>query len=415
MKILLINSNPVVSRLTALSARKEDIQIDEIQEVTELSSDNYDIVFVDADSWSKDVNDVISENIKAQKKVLFYTQDDKDESDVFDMSILKPFLPSEVSAVIRSIEKRATVETTVKKTEDKHFDILKESSKKEDMLLNLDDNFLDDDLEKKAPLSKNNTLNEKDFNKTLEEAFPLKKDAFDDDLFEEIKKEKVLESPTKKGLFELDLHDDIVLEKELFPRDRKNDVKLEKSGLLDFDLDDSNTFDLNLDLNDEKEEFKIDKLREEPLKVDKNLSISSIKTETVEAKEEKKKETNVNIKTEKEPVVEVETQILDKLEVANIKDILENDNSNDMELSDLMTTPTPIIDSTPKNIEILEKETKVEEIKVKKSKSKKSNDGISSVQSNALIETLSSLPIETIKGLLSGATIKITIKFPKVK
>jgi len=104
MKILLINNNPVVSRLTALSARKEDIKIDEIQEVTELNSANYDIVFVDADSLTKDVRDVISENLKTQKSVLFYADGDEEEKDSFDISILKPFLPSEVSAVIRSVE-----------------------------------------------------------------------------------------------------------------------------------------------------------------------------------------------------------------------------------------------------------------------------------------------------------------------
>ena len=34
MKILLVNSNPVVSRLTALSARKESVKLDEIKDIS---------------------------------------------------------------------------------------------------------------------------------------------------------------------------------------------------------------------------------------------------------------------------------------------------------------------------------------------------------------------------------------------
>lgn len=67
MKILLINSNPVVSRLTALSARKEEIQVEEVQNINEVKNSKYDIVFVDSDSFNKNIENSIS-NITAQKK-----------------------------------------------------------------------------------------------------------------------------------------------------------------------------------------------------------------------------------------------------------------------------------------------------------------------------------------------------------
>ncbi len=45
MKILLINTNPVVSRLTALSARKEGVELDEVRDVSEIDNiDIYDII-----------------------------------------------------------------------------------------------------------------------------------------------------------------------------------------------------------------------------------------------------------------------------------------------------------------------------------------------------------------------------------
>ena len=422
MKILLINSNPVVSRLTALSARKEEIQIEEIQEVTELSSDTYDIVFVDADSWSKDVSDVISENIKTQKKVLFYAQDDKKENEIFDMSILKPFLPSEVSAVIRSIEQNGTTNKSVQREEETHFDILEEGAKedkKDEFLLNLDDDLLSNNKEKKSPellldvkddlfddlpLLESNELDEKDFNKTLEAAFPLKKDDFDNDLFDETKKEKVVKTPNEEALFELDLDaENSALEKELFTTNSKNDIKVEKSDLLDFDLDESDTFDLNLDLNNDKvKALKVEESKQESLEVEE-MSVLTTETKKSEIKQEGNQEKR-----------DMETKILDELEVANIKSILENDNTQEMELSDLMTVSAPAMMSMSKNSENV-KNSVDEETHEKKKKRKKSKENPSSLQTDALIETLSSLPIDTIKGLLSGATIKIQIKFPKVK
>jgi hypothetical protein len=417
MKILLINSNPVVSRLTALSARKEDIQIDEIQEVTELSNDNYDIVFVDADSWNKDVSDIIFENIKTQKKVLFYAQDDKEEQGVFDMSILKPFLPSEVSAVIRSIEESISVSEPTESTKEIHSDILKNTKedKKNDFLLTLDDDLLSDKVEKKSPkelinvkddlfddlpLLEGKELDEKDFDKRLEEAFPLKKEDFDNEFLKDIKNEKSSDLRKEEALFELDLNDDTALEKELFTTDNKNDLKINQNNLLDFNLDESHEFDFSVELSDTKiADLKEDNLIKESLIIDKSLDSTT----------EKEKEKNEMVmKKEQEPAIK--TKVLDEIEVANIKDILENDNSPELELSDLMTVSAPLIVESSKE-ETLENNTSKEELKNKKNKKLETSE----VQSNALIETLSALPLDTLKGLLSGATIKIQIKFPKVK
>ena len=208
MKILLINNNPVVSRLTALSARKEDIEIEEIQEVTELNSDTYDIIFIDADSLSKDVRDVISENIKTQKTVLFYADGDEEEKASFDLSILKPFLPSEVSAVIRSIEETSK-DLTPSLNEEKHFNILDDTKvdnrtelfdldgldeieeKKEEVALNLDENL---DLK----------LEDATFNDKLEEAFPLNINTLDDDLLDDTFSIEKPEEKVADDLFDLD-------------------------------------------------------------------------------------------------------------------------------------------------------------------------------------------------------------------
>jgi len=345
MKILLINNNPVVSRLTALSARKEDIEIDEIQEVTELSSDTYDIVFVDGDSFSKDVRDVIAENMKVKKTVLFYAEDDEEEKSSFDLSILKPFLPSEVSAVIRSVEDLEEVSVEQEKiVED--FNVF-ENEKKEprEELFRLDDDvLLDEKVEEKKEEVKSS------FDEKLEEAFPLKINGLDDE--EESKKEEI----------------ELALDEELFsPLSSDNKIE-EKEELLEFDLDDK--------LFEEKEEPKM----EERLKEEKLFTLD-------------------------EEVVAPTTKILDESEIENIKGLLSEDNSSEMALEDLMT-PAPLLEKVDE---------KEEEVVVAKAEKKKSKKSTKKVDDEAVMQTLSSLSMESLRELLAGATVNIKIKFPKAK
>jgi len=369
MKILLINNNPVVSRLTALSARKENIEIDEIQEVTELSSDGYDILFVDADSLTKDVNDIIKEHLKVKKTVLFYADGDEEDKSTFDLTILKPFLPSEVSAVIR------TVEEIKEEQKEKHFNVLDEPKESDtDELFALNDfvEIKDEPVEVKTKDS---------FDEKLEEAFPLKINMLEDELFEEIKDEKepVIKDSKAKELFELDISDDtITLDDELFSKEVTKSNKI-----LDFEVDID-----KLKLDELEKEEKLLKIEEEPLMIfeDKKENIEVL---TEEVKEKEKLEENV-----------IETKILDKNEIENIKGLLTEDTNDEMTLDDLMTPPVRV-----ENIEDEEK-------KSKKRKEKKEN---LSIESDVLVQSLSGLSIESLRELLAGARVNINIKFPKAK
>ncbi|HIP52115.1 MAG TPA: hypothetical protein EYG94_08520 [Campylobacterales bacterium] len=375
MKILLINNNPVVSRLTALSARKEDIEIEEIQEVTELNSDTYDIIFVDADSLSKDVRDAISENIKTQKTVLFYADGDEEEKASFDLSILKPFLPSEVSAVIRSIEETSK-DLTPSLNEEKHFNILDDTKvdnrtelfdldgldeieeKKEEVALNLDENL---DLK----------LEDVTFNDKLEDAFPLNINTLDDDLLDDTLSIKKPEEKVADDLFDLDLSDEIPsLDDDLFAEDKKE----KKSDVIDaFDLDDD-----VLEVKSEKEEVV------SLLSGDDALALELDEPAVKEVKKG--------------------TQILDELEMENIKNILTEDTSDDMTLEDVMPVMAvmPTIDT--------KKESKIE-----KKELEEESDNALEIDSNVLAQTFASMPVDNLRELLAGAKINIKIKFPKSK
>ncbi len=99
MKILLINSNPVVSRLIALCTRDEDIVLDEVVGAFAVKKNSYDIVFVDDASYVNDVQ-VLLEELKAVKKVFISYAGEVMRG--FDKTVKKPFLPSQIINIIES-------------------------------------------------------------------------------------------------------------------------------------------------------------------------------------------------------------------------------------------------------------------------------------------------------------------------
>lgn len=93
MNILLINNNPMVSRLLELCTRDVTVLLEEVRNAEEIRRENYDFMFVDIDSYSSEVSN-LSDIINMGKKILL------SDSDVrigdFDMIVKKPFLPSQI-------------------------------------------------------------------------------------------------------------------------------------------------------------------------------------------------------------------------------------------------------------------------------------------------------------------------------
>ena len=101
MKILLINTNPVVSRLVSLCMRDESIVFEEVEHVTEAGESAYDVVFVDDASYNDKVA-AFSGWVAQVGKLVFLSGRDSGEEigGKFDLVIKKPFLPSQIQAVI---------------------------------------------------------------------------------------------------------------------------------------------------------------------------------------------------------------------------------------------------------------------------------------------------------------------------
>ena len=117
MNILLINTNPVVSRLISLCLRDDSV-LEEVTDVNTVVLDRYDIVFVDDASYVDGLQDVLS-NFMIRKKVFLSGKNSNEESaEYFDEVIRKPFLPSQITTVIESLNE---VEKETEETVTEHF------------------------------------------------------------------------------------------------------------------------------------------------------------------------------------------------------------------------------------------------------------------------------------------------------
>ena len=118
MNILLINTNPVVSRLISLCMRDDDTAFEEVTEVNAVALDRYDIVFVDDASYIDGLEDTLT-NFMIRKKVFLSSKSSgEDLMDFFDEVIKKPFLPSQITAVLESIDE---IEDDTEKIVDTNF------------------------------------------------------------------------------------------------------------------------------------------------------------------------------------------------------------------------------------------------------------------------------------------------------
>ena len=118
MNILLLNTNPVVSRLISLCMRDDDTVLEEVTDVNAVTHDRYDVVFVDDASCVDGLKDALR-NFMIRKKVFLSSKNsNEDHLDYFDEIIKKPFLPSQITAVLESLDE---IENDVEEIVEEHF------------------------------------------------------------------------------------------------------------------------------------------------------------------------------------------------------------------------------------------------------------------------------------------------------
>lgn len=101
MNILLINNNPIVSNLFALSAKSiVNLHIDEIDNRGLIPKNSYDILFIDDECCDQVQLEEFFAMIQANKKVLFSNKY-KSKIERVDTVIRKPFLPSQIIEMLQ--------------------------------------------------------------------------------------------------------------------------------------------------------------------------------------------------------------------------------------------------------------------------------------------------------------------------
>ena len=167
MNLLLINKNPVVSRMLKLSAPKAGFEVDECDNVYELPHGEYDVVFIDDEMYDENFLKEIKKNIKfSQIGVITSSKDEQIEG--FDFTLTKPFLPTDLIELLRGIKSK--IEFIKKEHENKEIaDIEKKEEPLDILSLNETLELENKEIEENLPIPKEEKEEIVEFEESVEE------------------------------------------------------------------------------------------------------------------------------------------------------------------------------------------------------------------------------------------------------
>ena len=103
MRLLLINKNPVVSRMMHMSVPKAGFEIEECDNVYDLPTGTYEVVVLDDEMYDENFLHDIKQNIKYRQIGIIASSKDADFAD-FDFVLTKPFLPTDLISILRKVK-----------------------------------------------------------------------------------------------------------------------------------------------------------------------------------------------------------------------------------------------------------------------------------------------------------------------
>ncbi|ENI1318571.1 highly acidic protein [Campylobacter jejuni] len=301
MKILLLNENPVVSRLVSLSAKKMSYDFEELNAYSE-NLGNYDVIVVDSDTPAP--LKILKEKCD---RLIFLAPRNQNVEDIDAQILQKPFLPTDFLNLLnnKDANKHTSIDLPMlSNDENPYADISLDLDN-----LNLDDlpdeNSLDINSEGMEDLSFDDDAQDDNANKTLET-----QNLEHDNLEQETIKEQTQEDTP------IDL--DLTLEDD---ESEKEDLSQEHTA-----LDTEPSLDELDDKNDEDLEIKEDDKNEE---IEKQELLDDSKTNTLEMQEELSESQDDNSNKT------LETQNLehDNLEQETIKEQTQEDTQIDLDLT----------------------------------------------------------------------------------
>ncbi|HBD9116381.1 TPA: highly acidic protein [Campylobacter jejuni] len=296
MKILLLNENPVVSRLVSLSAKKMSYDFEELNAYSE-NLGNYDVIVVDSDTPAP--LKILKEKCD---RLIFLAPRNQNVEDIDAQILQKPFLPTDFLNLLnnKDANKHTSIDLPMlSNDENPYADISLDLDN-----LNLDDlpdeNSLDINSEGMEDLSFDDDAQDDNANKTLET--------------QNLEHETIKEQTQEDTQIDLDLTlEDGESEKEDLSQEH---TALDAEPSLD-ELDDKNDEDLEIKEDDKNEE------------IEKQELLDDSKTNTLEMQEELSESQDDNSNKT------LETQNLehDNLEHETIKEQTQEDTQIDLDLT----------------------------------------------------------------------------------
>ncbi|EAJ0647374.1 highly acidic protein [Campylobacter jejuni] len=296
MKILLLNENPVVSRLVSLSAKKMSYDFEELNAYSE-NLGNYDVIVVDSDTPAP--LKILKEKCD---RLIFLAPRNQNVEDIDAQILQKPFLPTDFLNLLnnKDVNKHTPIDLPMLSNDENPY---------ADISLDLDNLNLDD-------LPDENSL---DINSEGMEDLSFDDDAQDDNANKTLETQN-LEHETIKEQTQEDTQIDLDLTLE-DGESEKEDLSQEHTA-----LDTEPSLDELDDKNDEDLEIKEDDKNEE---IEKQELLDDSKTNTLEMQEELSESQDDNSNKT------LETQNLehDNLEHETIKEQTQEDTQIDLDLT----------------------------------------------------------------------------------
>ncbi|EAI8724894.1 highly acidic protein [Campylobacter jejuni] len=296
MKILLLNENPVVSRLVSLSAKKMSYDFEELNAYSE-NLGNYDVIVVDSDTPAP--LKILKEKCD---RLIFLAPRNQNVEDIDAQILQKPFLPTDFLNLLnnKDANKHTSIDLPMLSNDENPY---------ADISLDLDNLNLDD-------LPDENSL---DINSEGMEDLSFDDDAQDDNANKTLETQN-LEHETIKEQTQEDTQIDLDLTLE-DGESEKEDLSQEHTA-----LDTEPSLDELDDKNDEDLEIKEDDKNEE---IEKQELLDDSKTNTLEMQEElsESQDDNSNKTLETQ---NLETQ---NLEQETIKEQTQEDTQIDLDLT----------------------------------------------------------------------------------
>ncbi|EFU5994794.1 highly acidic protein [Campylobacter jejuni] len=296
MKILLLNENPVVSRLVSLSAKKMSYDFEELNAYSE-NLGNYDVIVVDSDTPAP--LKILKEKCD---RLIFLAPRNQNVEDIDAQILQKPFLPTDFLNLLnnKDANKHTSIDLPMLSNDENPY---------ADISLDLDNLNLDD-------LPDENSL---DINSEGMEDLSFDDDAQDDNVNKTLETQN-LEHETIKEQTQEDIQTDLDLTLE-DGENEKEDLSQEHTA-----LDTEPSLDELDDKNDEDLEIKEDDKNEE---IEKQELLDDSKTNTLEMQEELSESQDDNSNKA------LETQNLehDNLEQETIKEQTQEDTRIDLDLT----------------------------------------------------------------------------------